>query len=302
MTNNKLDPNWVTGFTDAEGCFMINITKRKTNKLTWKIQPCFQIKLHIKDKDLLLKIKLFFNEAGNIVTNYNHNFVAYNIYNIKYITNIIIPHFNNYQLITQKQSDFIIFKNIVELINKDEHLTKDGLIKIINLKASLNKGLSDKLKTNFPNITKVERSKVNIPIIIDYNWIAGFMSGDGCFSVGIYKSSTNKIGYGVALQIILTQHSRDEILFNKIKNLLGCGFIYEYPNRNIIKLNISNFKYIYNKMIPLFNKHKIIGVKLLDYLDFCKVTELINKKAHLTKDGLEKICKIKYNMNKNRKN
>jgi len=22
----------VTGFTDAEGCFMINITKRKTNK------------------------------------------------------------------------------------------------------------------------------------------------------------------------------------------------------------------------------------------------------------------------------
>jgi len=32
MTNNKLDPNWVTDFIDAKGCFMINITKRKTNK------------------------------------------------------------------------------------------------------------------------------------------------------------------------------------------------------------------------------------------------------------------------------
>jgi hypothetical protein len=33
MKNNKLDPNWVTGFTDAEGCFMINFTKCEANKM-----------------------------------------------------------------------------------------------------------------------------------------------------------------------------------------------------------------------------------------------------------------------------
>ena len=119
----------------------------------------------------------------------------------------------------------------------------------------------------------MERSKVNIPTNINYNWIAGFISGDGCFSVGIYKSSTNKVGYGVALQIIFTQHSRDEILFNKIKNLLGCGYIYKYPNRNIIKLNISNFKDIYYKMIPLFNEYNVKGVKYSNFQDFCKVAE-----------------------------
>lgn len=27
MTNNKLDPNLITGFTDAEGCFIINVCK-----------------------------------------------------------------------------------------------------------------------------------------------------------------------------------------------------------------------------------------------------------------------------------
>ena len=57
MTNNKLDPNWVTGFTYADGCFMINITKRKTNRMGWQICPCFQIKLHYRDKKLLIKIK-----------------------------------------------------------------------------------------------------------------------------------------------------------------------------------------------------------------------------------------------------
>ena len=44
------------------------------------------------------------------------------------------------------------------------------------------------------------------------------------------------------------------------------------------KRNIKGFEDIYNKMIPLFNNHKIIGVKLLDYLDFCKVAKLMSKK------------------------
>jgi hypothetical protein len=53
-------------------------------------------------------------------------------------------------------------------------------------------------------------------------------------------------------------------------------------------------------MIPMFNKHKIIGVKSLDYLDFCLAAELVNKKDHLTLEGLEEIRKIKSRMNKNR--
>jgi len=49
-------------------------------------------------------------------------------------------------------------------MNKGEHLTKDGLIKIVNLKTSLNKGLSNTLKINFLNLTEIKRFKVNLPI------------------------------------------------------------------------------------------------------------------------------------------
>jgi hypothetical protein len=91
----------------------------------------------------------------------------YRIRKLDDIINIIIPHFNNYPLITKKHSDFIIFKKIIKLINKGQHLNKDGLIKIVNLKSSLNKGLSDELKINFPNLIKIERSKVNIPTDIN---------------------------------------------------------------------------------------------------------------------------------------
>jgi len=89
MTNkidNNLDPNWVTGFVDGEGCFYIHLDRRKSSKSGWHIQTCFQIKLHIKDKDLLLQKKSFFNEVGTVVTNYDYNFVVYKIYSLNEIT------------------------------------------------------------------------------------------------------------------------------------------------------------------------------------------------------------------------
>jgi hypothetical protein len=259
----KLNPNWVTGFTDAEGCFMINITKRKTNKMGWQIRPCFQIKLHYRDKKLLMKIKSFFNEIGHISFS-NDNGVMYRVNKLDDIINIIIPHFDKYSLITQKQNDYKTFKNIVGLIYKSKHLNKKGLIKIINLKAVLNKGLSEKLKINFPGIINREKLKVNAPTNIDYNWIAGFYSGEGSFLIDIFKSKA-KIGYSIVLRITITQHFRDMLLMNNIKNVLSCGFTTKYLKRNTIILKISNFKDVYYKIIPIFNKHKIIGIKSLYY-------------------------------------
>ena len=141
----------------------------------------------------------------------------YRVNKLNNIINIIIPHFDKYSLIIQKQSDYKTFKNIVELINKGEHLNKNGIIKIINLKAVLNKRLSEKLRINFPGIINTEKLKANTLINIDYNWIAGFFSGDGCFSISIYKSNKYKIGYGITLQIAFSQHSRDEVFLIVLK-------------------------------------------------------------------------------------
>ena len=72
----------------------------------------------------------------------------------------------------------------------------------------------------------------------------------------------------------------------------------------ILYLNIlykKKFSYIIEKIIPFFNKYPILGVKYLDFLDFCKVAQIMKNKNHLTKDGLEKIKLIKTEMNRNRK-
>jgi hypothetical protein len=62
-----------------------------------------------------------------------------------------------YPLLTQKAADFLLFKKIVELMNNKAHISIEGLLKIINIKASMNLGISDIVKTEILNITPVER-------------------------------------------------------------------------------------------------------------------------------------------------
>lgn len=288
----------MTGLVDAEGCFYVRLAISKNHRIGWWVQACFQLGLHIKDKNLLLQIKSFFNETGSIYTMNNNKALIYQVRNLSEITKIIIPHFEKYPLITQKQSDFLLFKEIVELMDKGEHLTKDGLVKIIKLKASLNKGLSNKLKVLFPEI-KIIRPKVDLPIFIDSNWIAGFFTGESCFFVAIYKSTYNNCCYKVSLRITLAQHSKDKLLINSLVNTLKCGIISEQSNNTVV-LSIYRFKDINNKIIPLFKEYKIKGVKALDFQDFCRIVKLVNEKAHLIPAGLEEIRKIKLNMNKGR--
>jgi len=53
------------------------------------------------------------------------------------------------------------------MINRKEHLTIEGKRKIVNLRASMNNGLSDELKAAFPDTIPVQRPLVKDQIIKD---------------------------------------------------------------------------------------------------------------------------------------
>lgn len=70
---------------------------------------------------------------------------------------VIIEHLDKYPLITQKRADFELFKQAYELVKSKEHLNREGILKIVSIKASLNLGLSEQLKTEFPDIIPASR-------------------------------------------------------------------------------------------------------------------------------------------------
>lgn len=91
--------------------------------------------------------------------------------------NIIISHFDKYPLISQKQADYLLFKQALNLFNNKEHLSVEGFNKILSIRASMNLGLPEELKITFPTIVPILRPVIFDKDIRDPNWVAGFVSG-----------------------------------------------------------------------------------------------------------------------------
>nr|YP_009493217.1 LAGLIDADG endonuclease [Ganoderma calidophilum]AWJ64012.1 LAGLIDADG endonuclease [Ganoderma calidophilum] len=94
----------MTGFTDAEGCFIILILKDpKNNKKTnWTVKTRFSIGLHKKDTLILELIKSHFGGIGTISLQ-NKESVQYRVGSLKDLNDKIIPHFDKYPLISKKK-------------------------------------------------------------------------------------------------------------------------------------------------------------------------------------------------------
>lgn len=87
----------------------------------------------------------------------------------------------------------------------------------------------------------------------------------------------------------------------RIHEYLNCGRYYPQSTSEVGNFIVSKLSDITEKIIPFFEKYPILGVKGLDFKDFCKASELIKNKAHLTELGLNKIKTVKAQMNRGRK-
>jgi len=294
--SSNLNPWFVTGLIDAEGSFTVLVVNDIRRKLGWRIECKFQLGLHERDLPLLLQIQEFLGGIGKIYK--SPEFINYIISSNSDLL-LLINHLKNYPLLTQKGGDFLLFKKVVELINNKAHLNIEGLHQIVNIKASINLGLSKYLMSEFNKIAPVVRPFIKTEIIPDHNWISGFTSGEGKFSVKIFKGNT-KTGYRVQLKFRLVQHSRDKKLMEILNKYFNSGNIYNYSEKSAVVLEIFKFSDIKNVLLPFFEKYPILGVKHLDYLDWCKVANLMSEGNHLTNKGLSLIRNIKEGMNRKR--
>ena len=173
-----MNPNYVTGFSDGEACFFVAFQKSSECITGWQVRAGFSMALHHRDKALLEQIKSYFGVAPEArsadggcyagdIFKHSKNAYQYRVTSTKDLINVIIPHFLKYPLITEKRADFELFKQVVYLIDQKKHLTPEGVLQILNIKATMNRGLSDTLKAAFPKINPVTRPVVEFKGISD---------------------------------------------------------------------------------------------------------------------------------------
>lgn len=269
--NNSLNPWYVTGFVDAEGCFNINITKSSSNLVGYQVQARFIIEVNIKDISMLHSIQAFFGGIGSITS--TSKVARYSVHGINDINNIT-SFFDEYPLQSAKQIDFALWKECVKLMLSKNHLITQGLEKILSYKTAMNYGESDKLKLLFPNINSIKRPLVEISNSkLNPFWVSGFIGGEGSFYVNTKK---NTLRVRPVFSIGLNQ--KDKPLLIRINKFFKeIGSIYESDTNNSAELKIFKSSGFCDLM-DHFSSYPLKGFKLYNFTIWCEIVKLLENK------------------------
>lgn len=141
----RLDANWVVGFVDGEGCFHVSINRMHKMSLGWQVLPEFRVVQHQRDELILLKLKEYFG-FGSVTVNHGDR----KEFRVRGLDNLnkLSRFFKNHPLKTSKQKNFELFSKILELMNTNEHLSREGLVKIANLASRMNRQVQRYLESS----------------------------------------------------------------------------------------------------------------------------------------------------------
>jgi hypothetical protein len=129
---------------------------------------------------------------------------------------------------------------------------------------------------------------------LDPWWIVGFVDGEGCFSISIFKNSTSKLGYQVFPEFVVTQGAKSLATLENLQKFFDCGKIYvnrrhDNHREDLYRYCVRSLSDIQSKIIPFFEQHELQTAKHQDFISFCEVVKLMKLRIHLTDDGLKEI-------------
>lgn len=141
---NQLDPNYVVGFVDGEGCFSVTCSKRSDIRAGYEIKAAFEMEVVIDDYPVMKRIYRALGKPGQL---YTFSFKRHpkwkphckiKVSNMKDLVEKIIPFFKAHPLQSKKKKSFEKFCKIVELIKQKKHLQSGYASKIVTLRNLMN--------------------------------------------------------------------------------------------------------------------------------------------------------------------
>ena len=139
-TSRTLDPNWIVGFVDGEGCFSVSVHRnqryaRRTGG--WQLTPVFQVYQHEKERALLDCIRDHFGCGKLYHKGPRSSVLTYSVGRLEDLEQRVIPFFERYQLIV-KEADFRLFAEIVRSMRRRDHWLPDVFDRLVRLAYTMN--------------------------------------------------------------------------------------------------------------------------------------------------------------------
>jgi hypothetical protein len=136
---DALDPWYVTGLTEGEGCFCVSLSPRAKLRSGLEVRPSFSLSLNERDRELLVGLQMFFG-CGSIRESRSDRTFKYESRSTRELVEFIVAHFGRYPLRGAKARSFQGFSDVCRMIEQGDHLERAGLEHIIVLASEMNLG------------------------------------------------------------------------------------------------------------------------------------------------------------------
>lgn len=139
-TQRPLDPWWIVGFVDGEGCFSVAIRRNPINARRnggWQLTPVFQVYQHEEKRAVLEEIAAVFGCGAIRSKGPRSSVLTYSVSRLSDLESEIIPFFEEYPL-RVKAEDFRRFATIVRWMRAKEHLSREGFERAVRLAYEMN--------------------------------------------------------------------------------------------------------------------------------------------------------------------
>ena len=134
-------------------------------------------------------------------------------------------------------------------------------------------------------------------------WVVGFVDGEGCFSVPIFRNRTCRLGWQVQPEFTVVQGAKSVHVLRDLKRFFGCGHVgrngrHDNHREDLYRFNVRSRTDLVDRVLPFFEVHPLRTAKCADFLCFARVVRLMEEGVHLTVDGLIAIAQLAETMNR----
>ena len=128
---------YMAGFADGEGSFNVSFRPRADYAIPWKVSLCF----NISQRDSVI-LALFKRHLGCGTMRQRRDGVWYfEVNNLTPILENVIPFFERFGFLSaKKKRDFAKFKQLAMLLEDKQHLSRDGIRRILDIRREMNDG------------------------------------------------------------------------------------------------------------------------------------------------------------------
>jgi hypothetical protein len=128
---------YISGYVDGEGCFTVSISPRAKLVVGWEVRPSLSVSQNGDRAEVLQLIQDHLG-CGSIRPDRSDKTLKWETRRLEDILGRVIPHFEEYPLLSGKRFDFERFARVCQSMALGEHRISAGLIKIVELVTGMN--------------------------------------------------------------------------------------------------------------------------------------------------------------------